>query len=340
MGNLDQQKTCHIVVLEFKHDLLPPQVDDIFSKIFGLQTAIPDCGMLSCYRLTNIATADPSKKVDGFVMTFAGSEKRDRYLNDPQHLDVASEVVKNLADYQGQLTVAAIRVVENKALIAFDFNKEFNRRTLEFLQLLHKNHQQDSKALLALLKNHLSATKKSLTHFASPAPKNRYGLILLMKMPEKEMADKKQHLAQTIANISNNYPALYDYALGEYQSEEGLNRGYNFAVFLKFTEQKQLEEFKKQYRQNLEPIIGNSDLPMMQIDFSYQKQSPGLCARIMGIVEKNVNDSQPIAWQQIQQELSSYQVFLTDELQEFYVTINELGNASTSSFASVTPLHG
>ena len=82
----------HAVLVRFRADATPAQVDAAMADLAGLKDRIP--GLLSFSGGTNMSSEGLHKGfTHGFVMTFADVAARDRYLPHPEHEAAKARVI-------------------------------------------------------------------------------------------------------------------------------------------------------------------------------------------------------------------------------------------------------
>ncbi len=180
-------KMKHIVLLKFKEETTPKQIEDCFSMLGELKSKIPGIESFSC---------GPYSSHEGlnqgfthvFEMSFSSAKERDDYLVDPEHQKVASIIVSHLKDL--------------KDVVAFDYHEPTPPPTPRTIcdgaeEILAQASSEDKERTLELLngvKDKLS--KLSGVQTDKKIPKNFFG-----EQQKQEFKIQNTTLSHRIKNL-------------------------------------------------------------------------------------------------------------------------------------------
>lgn len=82
----------HMVLVKFKDDVEPPQIDELFQQLAGLQQKIPGMTHFSGGPYASHEGLNQGY-THGFLMTFESAEARDNYLPHPEHERVKAAIL-------------------------------------------------------------------------------------------------------------------------------------------------------------------------------------------------------------------------------------------------------
>ena len=87
----------HIVIMKFRPEVTPEQIDSLFGIIYSLQDRIPGIADVCGGRYSSPEGFNRGF-THGFIMTFRDEVARDKYLQHPDHMSAAQTLVPLIAE--------------------------------------------------------------------------------------------------------------------------------------------------------------------------------------------------------------------------------------------------